>query len=291
MTQQPHFCGSLFSQSGQECDEAAWWQEKKNTWNAVSSLPFWHFTCVVLRGGLYEGRAQVVHASGPRCMHFSQFCLLCSVTHSTRRDRDKSACRWSHLLSAGMNGSGRWGSLCVRGDLSDSLPAPPERGHVQCGHQLRPQWSFGNTNHITPLPAWNPPRAPTELRTKRPHSFTWPRGSPCLAQLHLQPHRICSSLASPLFLGCALWSVLPQGRCTSWALTLQRLPLLSLRQTDSPWPAHRWDIPPRCLPPSLSALPPSYPLHVYYLPPRAGVSSLRQGPCLIYCFMSCVCTQ
>ena len=88
MTQQPHFCGSLFSQSGQECDEAAWWQEKKNTWNAVSSLPFWHFTCVVLRGGLYEGRAQVVHASGPRCMHFSQFCLLCSVTHSTRRDRD-----------------------------------------------------------------------------------------------------------------------------------------------------------------------------------------------------------
>ena len=63
-------------------------KKKKNTWNAVSSLSFWHFTCVVLRGGLYEGRVQMVHEGGPRCMHFSQSCLLRSVTHSTRRDRD-----------------------------------------------------------------------------------------------------------------------------------------------------------------------------------------------------------
>ena len=46
LTQQPHFCGSLFSQSRPECDEAAWWQDgryiparkKKNTWNELSIL-------------------------------------------------------------------------------------------------------------------------------------------------------------------------------------------------------------------------------------------------------------
>lgn len=97
LTQQPHFCGSLFSQSMQEYDKAAWWQDgrylparKKKCLKWIKySLTLWPLTFVVLklrtfwRNSLVGGcRYTLVYVL------FSQFCLLSSITYSIRRDRD-----------------------------------------------------------------------------------------------------------------------------------------------------------------------------------------------------------
>uniref|UniRef100_A0AAA9SM25 Actin filament-associated protein 1-like 2 n=1 Tax=Bos taurus TaxID=9913 RepID=A0AAA9SM25_BOVIN len=77
-----------------------------------------------------------------------------------------------------------------------------------------------------PLTNGEPPQPSSAPQKSLPDLPPPKMGSPSLAQLRLQPHRVCSSPASPQFLGCALWSVLLQGLCTSWALTLQSCPSL-----------------------------------------------------------------
>lgn len=98
LTQQLHFCGSLFSQSMQECDKAAWWQDgrylparkKKKCLKWIKySLTLWPLTFVVLKR-----RTLWRNSSVGGCRYtsvyvlFSQFCLLSSITYSIRRDRD-----------------------------------------------------------------------------------------------------------------------------------------------------------------------------------------------------------
>lgn len=99
MTQQPHFCGSLFSQSGQECDEAAWWQEKKYLKCSVfSSFLTLHLCCP-------ERRTLWRKSSGGACKWTSVYALfsvlsslLCHTQHQERQRQLGAVRCWLPLL-------------------------------------------------------------------------------------------------------------------------------------------------------------------------------------------------